>query len=158
MAMLSFGGIDVSKDRLDVMVLPEEQCSSVPNDAAGWADLVERLSGSSIAALWDRRIRSIFQRAEKSGPAGPQDIALVMGGISLTVGGWTSTAKALPNVNGFPLHALAANVDLLMRYDDPPPRALVVNLSARLRRFHEALDKHHLHEESKPTKPARKKR
>ena len=35
MAMLSFGGIDVSKDRLDVMVLPEEQCSSVPNDAAG---------------------------------------------------------------------------------------------------------------------------
>jgi hypothetical protein len=25
MAMLSFGGIDVSKDRLDVMVLPEEQ-------------------------------------------------------------------------------------------------------------------------------------
>ena len=30
MAMHSFGGIDVSKDRLDVMVLPEEQCSSVP--------------------------------------------------------------------------------------------------------------------------------
>ena len=29
MAMLSFGGIDVSKDRLDVMVLPEEQCFSV---------------------------------------------------------------------------------------------------------------------------------
>src|SRR5258708_10004620 len=49
MAMLSFGGIDVSKDRLDVMILPEERCSSVPNDAAGWADLVERLSGSSIA-------------------------------------------------------------------------------------------------------------
>src|SRR5260221_3156592 len=36
MAMLSFGGIDVSKDRLDVVVLPEEECSSVPNDAAGW--------------------------------------------------------------------------------------------------------------------------
>src|SRR5258708_2989017 len=51
MAMLSFGGIDVSKDRLDVMILPEERCSSVPNDAAGRADLVERLSGSSIAAI-----------------------------------------------------------------------------------------------------------
>src|SRR5258708_35262788 len=50
MAKLSFGGIDVSKDRLDVMILPEERCSSVPNDAAGWADLV-RLSGSSIAAI-----------------------------------------------------------------------------------------------------------
>jgi transposase len=51
MAMLSFGGIDVSKDRLDVMVLPEQQCSSVPNDTAGWADLVERLRGFSIAAI-----------------------------------------------------------------------------------------------------------
>jgi transposase len=51
MAMLSFGGIDVSKDWLDVMVLPEEQCSSVSNDAAGWAKLVEQLRGSSIAAI-----------------------------------------------------------------------------------------------------------
>jgi transposase len=49
--MLSFGGIDVSKDRLDVMVLPEEQCSSVPNDAAGWAKLVEQLRGFSISAI-----------------------------------------------------------------------------------------------------------
>src|SRR5207244_234217 len=48
--MLSFCGIDVSKDRLDVMVLPEQQCSSVRNDLAGWADLVERLRGFSIAA------------------------------------------------------------------------------------------------------------
>jgi transposase len=51
MAMLSFGGIDVSKDRLDVMVLPEEQCSSVSNDAAGWDKLIEQLRGSSIAAI-----------------------------------------------------------------------------------------------------------
>src|SRR5882724_1339305 len=39
MEMLSFGGIDVSKDRLDITVLPDEQCSSVSNDAAGWAEL-----------------------------------------------------------------------------------------------------------------------
>ena len=49
--MLSFGGIDVSKDRLDIMVLPDEQCSSVSNDAAGWAELVEQLRGSSITAI-----------------------------------------------------------------------------------------------------------
>ena len=42
---------DVSKDRLDVMVLPEEQCSSVPNDDAGWAKLVEQLRGFSISAV-----------------------------------------------------------------------------------------------------------
>src|SRR5260370_36765009 len=51
MVMLCFGGIDVSKDRLDVVVLPEEECSSVPNDAAGWAELVERLRGFSITAI-----------------------------------------------------------------------------------------------------------
>jgi Transposase and inactivated derivatives len=51
MAMLSFGGIDVSKDRLDITVLPDEQCSSVSNDAAGWAELIEQLRGSSITAI-----------------------------------------------------------------------------------------------------------
>jgi transposase len=49
--MLSLCGIDVSKDRLDVIVLPEEQRSSVSNNRAGWADLVERLRGCSIAAV-----------------------------------------------------------------------------------------------------------
>src|SRR5258708_32672422 len=44
MEMLSFGGIDVSKDRLDITVLPDEQCSSVSNDAARWAELIEQLS------------------------------------------------------------------------------------------------------------------
>jgi transposase len=51
MAMLSFCGIDVSKDCLDVLVLPEQQCSSVRNDVAGWAELVEQLRGFSIAAI-----------------------------------------------------------------------------------------------------------
>jgi hypothetical protein len=95
----------------------------------------------TVADLWESRIRRIFERAEKAAmvPSGPDDIVMMLGGISLTVGGWTSTAKALPNVNGFPLHRLAGNIDLLMRYSDPPPRALVVNLSERLRTFHAAL-------------------
>lgn len=51
MPTLSFCGIDVSKDRLDVMVLPEQQCSAVRNDPVGWAELVEQLRGFSIAAI-----------------------------------------------------------------------------------------------------------
>jgi transposase len=51
MAMQSFCGIDVSKDRLDVMVLPEEQCLAVSNDATGWTALIEWLRGFSIAAI-----------------------------------------------------------------------------------------------------------
>jgi transposase len=51
MTMLSFCGIDVSKDRLDVMVLPEQQRFAVRNDAAGWAELIARLRGFAIAAI-----------------------------------------------------------------------------------------------------------
>jgi transposase len=51
MATLSFCGIDVSKDRLDVMVLPEQQCSSVANGPPGWAELIEQLRCFSIAAI-----------------------------------------------------------------------------------------------------------
>ena len=49
--MLSFCGIDVSKDRLDVMVLPQQQCWSVHNDPRGWTELVERLRSFSISAI-----------------------------------------------------------------------------------------------------------
>src|ERR1700740_1666427 len=51
MAMLSFCGIDVSKDRLDVMVLPEQQSFAVRNDAAGWAEVIARLRGFAITAI-----------------------------------------------------------------------------------------------------------
>jgi len=51
MAMLSFCGIDVSKDRLDVMMLPQQQCWWVHNDPRGWTELVERLRSFSISAI-----------------------------------------------------------------------------------------------------------
>jgi transposase len=49
--MLSYCGIDVSKDRLDVAVLPQGPCWSVANDAGGWAALIEGLRKLSIAAI-----------------------------------------------------------------------------------------------------------
>ena len=51
MAMLSFCGIDVSKDRLDVVVLPEGWFFSVSNDTAGWAELVARLRPLIVSAI-----------------------------------------------------------------------------------------------------------
>src|SRR5436190_10676702 len=51
MEKLCYGGIDVSKDRLDVVMLPEGWFFSVSNDTAGWAELVEQLRGSSITAI-----------------------------------------------------------------------------------------------------------
>jgi transposase len=44
-------GIDVSMNHLDIVILPDEQRFSVPNNAAGWAGLVQRLSSVVIAAI-----------------------------------------------------------------------------------------------------------
>src|SRR5215208_3496729 len=51
MITLSHAGIDVSKDRLDVAILPHEQAFSVSNDKAGWAELIETLRRFSLAAI-----------------------------------------------------------------------------------------------------------
>src|SRR5713101_296493 len=44
-------GIDVSMNHLDVVILPDERRFSVPNNAAGWAGLVQRLRSVVIAAI-----------------------------------------------------------------------------------------------------------
>jgi transposase len=44
-------GIDVSKDRLDVHVLPSGEAWAVSRDAAGLAELCQRLAGAGIVAL-----------------------------------------------------------------------------------------------------------
>ena len=46
-----FGGIDVSQDRLDVLLLPQATRFSVTNDKAGWNALTARLRGLTIAAI-----------------------------------------------------------------------------------------------------------
>ena len=51
MKKLSYGGIDVSKDRLDVVVLPEERFFSVSIDTTGWAELVARMRPLAVSAI-----------------------------------------------------------------------------------------------------------
>ena len=46
-----FGGIDVSQDRLDVLLLPQGTGFSVDNDEAGWSTLIGRLRGLPVAAI-----------------------------------------------------------------------------------------------------------
>jgi hypothetical protein len=73
--------------------------------------------------------------------AGPDDVILHMGGVHLMGDGWSD---AVPNVNSCTLSELSNNMLLWMsiKPDDPsrlPPRAIVTNLSMRLRAFHIAL-------------------
>jgi hypothetical protein len=101
---------------------------------------------SLVKSLWEPRLRDIFMDAEDAvmkcqDAAGADDVVLHLGGAHLMVDGFSD---AVPNVNSCPLSKLPDNMLMWMsvRPDDPsglPPRALVTNLSMRLRAFHTAL-------------------
>jgi hypothetical protein len=100
---------------------------------------------SLVKSLWERRLRKIFRDAEdavvRHEDAGPDDVILHIGGVHLMGDGWSD---AVPNINACPLGKLPDHMAMWMsmRPDDPsglPPRALVTNLSMRLRAFHIAL-------------------
>ncbi len=90
-----------------------------------------------VQALWASRLKKIFDKAEdaafrRDGP-GPDDIVMHMGGVHLMTSSWSD---AIPNVNACVLSKLPGYVDAWMRMDRLPARALIMNLSSRLRQFH----------------------
>ncbi len=95
---------------------------------------------SLVNDLWEQRLRRIFQEAERAATRDPSldDIIFYMGGVHLMTVVWE---EAIPNVNSCPLRKLPDHMLawMTMAPDDPsglPPRALVTNLSMRLRTFH----------------------
>ena len=101
-----------------------------------------------VDSLWERRIRSIFAKAEDVAERdpGPNDVVMLMGGVRLMTGNWTS---AVPNVTAHLLRELPPKLSqwMMMGTGDPmPPRVLAVNLSSRLRQFHAALAESHTRE------------
>lgn len=100
-----------------------------------------------VESLWERKLRKIFEDAEQ--PAkdhekpGADDIIMHMGGIHLLTDVWRN---AVPNVNRCRLRDLPVYVMEWMEMgpDDPmPPRAMLVNVSQRLRNFYRALRQEH---------------
>jgi hypothetical protein len=99
-----------------------------------------------VKSLWERRLRKIFSDAEDAvmkcqDAAGPDDVILHMGGVHLMVDGFSD---AVPNVNSCLLSELPDNVAMWMsiKHDDPnglSSRAIISNLSMKLRAFHTAL-------------------
>jgi len=117
---------------------------------------------SLVKSLWERRLRKIFRDAEdvvmKHEDAGPDDIILHMGGVHLMGDAWSD---AVPNVNSCPLSKLPDHMAMWMsmRPDDPsglPPRAIVTNLTMRLRAFHSALAASYIDELQAAKKRTRK--
>jgi hypothetical protein len=96
-----------------------------------------------IDALWESRIAPIFKKAEHAAQRdqdpGQDDIVMHFGGIRLMTDSWSDV---IPNINSCTLRKLPDHVDAWMRMgigDRLSARAVIVNLSSRLRAFHTAL-------------------
>jgi hypothetical protein len=91
-----------------------------------------------IAEFWDPTLVAVFREAERANvPPKGGDIAFVL------IGGETmfrATRDALtPQLSFAPLHELPGLMNSAMKDKPLPARSIVVNLTARLRRFNRAL-------------------
>jgi hypothetical protein len=93
--------------------------------------------------VWDKRLREICRKAEHASEYGTPDGVLFLAGITAMEG----PEEAIPNVNYTTIDKLSESLSLAIRGKDDlrdlPARAVVVNLSAQLRRFHAALSNYH---------------
>jgi hypothetical protein len=96
-----------------------------------------------VDTYWEAKLKKIIADAERvverEEPRG-NDVIIHLGGVGLRTGPLKGERfPGVPNINSCRLSELPKYVTqwMAMRPDDPvPPRALVVNLSARLRAFH----------------------
>jgi hypothetical protein len=106
-------------------------------------------AGELIAGHWDA-FEPIFRDAQASAlrDPGPDDIVLCIGGVHLMSGSWApkSGFPGVPSIQGCTLRKLPDRVMVWMwmtASDPAAPRLLIVNLSERLRQFHNALGNAH---------------
>jgi hypothetical protein len=107
-----------------------------------------------IANYWESKLKAICSDAERNNPASRggepidpgDDIVVYLGGVSLRTGSLKGArSPSIPNINRCKLRDLSHHMVQWMKMDpddnsgDLPPRALVLNLSARLRAFHRGL-------------------
>jgi hypothetical protein len=113
-----------------------------------------------VREFWDKRLREIFMKAERANMYDTPNVVLFLIGVTAMDG----PENAVPNINHTTIDKLSESFSLAIRgqddMDDLPARALVVNLSAQLKRFHTALRHYHLRPEmlaELEAKPRRKR-
>jgi len=112
-----------------------------------------------VATYWDSKFDKICHEAEKNNPAarGGQpidpgdDTVIHLGGVALRTGSLKGArSPTIPNINSCKLRELPTKIVEWMKMDpddnpaDLPPRALVLNFSARLRAFQRGLAAAHM--------------
>jgi hypothetical protein len=108
-----------------------------------------------INDFWDNRLRSICDEAEREvmHPSPGGDIVLFLAGISLVSEG----ERAVPNINHARMSKLSARMELALSGDTLPGRVLAINLTAQLRKFHNALADVHLQPDTEASPKRAKK-
>jgi hypothetical protein len=93
---------------------------------------------SLVKSYWDSKLKDIFRRAEHVNMHGGSDVLLFLAGIAAMI----DREGAIPNINHTTMDKLGS-LALALEGDRLPARAMVINLSAELRRFHYALAEYH---------------
>ena len=97
-----------------------------------------------LASEFWGKLHDIFMKAERALVHDTPDVVLFLIGLTAMDG----PEKSVPNINHTTMDKLSGSLLLAIRgkdeFDDLPARALVVNLSAQLRRFHTALTHYYL--------------
>jgi hypothetical protein len=100
-------------------------------------------SVSLVEAHWGPRLWPIISTAligVMHGEPGGTDVILSFRGVALRTDSLRSEAPGVPDIDQCSLDELPVRIKAWLAPDTPaPPRALIVNLSARLRVFHTAL-------------------
>jgi len=113
-----FVGIDVSKDHLDVHLLPEEKSWRVANDETGCAELSKRLTGLSGPVLVVMEATNVFWRVAATELASAGLSAAVVN--PRQVRDFAKATGQLANTDAIDAHVLA----LFAQRIEPPVRAL----------------------------------
>jgi len=97
---------------------------------------------SLVKNYWDSKLKDIFRMAEHVNIRGGSDVLLFLAGIAAMI----DREGAIPNINHTTMDKLGS-LALALEGDGLPARAVVINLSAELRRFHFALAEYHPQQE-----------
>jgi len=98
---------------------------------------------SLIDKYWDKKLRDIFMTAERAITNETDDVVLVLAGVAAI----NSEALAVPNINYTTMNKISERMRFALDGRSVPARALLVNLSTQLRKFHDALVHYHLEPE-----------
>jgi hypothetical protein len=97
-----------------------------------------------VREFWDKRLREICLKAARASINETPDVVLFFIGLTAMDG----PEEAVPNINHTTMDKLAETLSFAIRGNDKlrdlPARAIVMNLSAQLRRFHTALSNYHV--------------